>query len=758
MLLGNRSSGDMAHSLLRRARVVVLAFLTSLAGLFCAFSPWCCQPTLDMDLAIWFALRGTKSPPQEVAIVNLGSESAARLGLPDRPEKWPRTIYADLIEGLSRLGVAVIAMDIYFPAPRGSTGDKLLARAMKRAGNVVLFEYMKRRVISLDRVHGPNAPRLMVETIVPPLSLFEKSAAATAPFPLPKVPVRLNRFWAFKSAAGDAPTLPVVALYVSALNRFDGFLRHLGQLFPEMAPQLPENRNEALKNRQVEILARRLRQYLLLHGPQAEEALNALAFQSTLGEEGERKFLRAVIMACMEPEAPFLNFYGPPGTLRIIPGYKVLECRDKGECLPDLKNKAVFIGAARQEPSEQKDGFYTVFTRSDGLDLSGVEIAATAFSNLLEGETLRPLNQWLQALVICFWGTFIILVAFFIPPAMSVLAVVSASALYLFTGLFLFINRAVFLPFVTPVLFPGLVAYGLSVLWQYIRVSAERRNINEAFLHYLPSRVVNSLARDRAFIKRPPQMLYGICLMTDAERYTTLSEHMDPGKLAALMNSYYERIFEPVKRHGGIVSDVLGDSMLAIWTGTKPAGTLKTSAARAALEIMEAAARFNAENQSVRLPTRIGLHSGYLALGHLGALDHYEFTPIGDIVNTASRIEGLNKYLGTRILASAEVLDNASGLLTRELGTFLLAGKSIPVVIYEIISTVEDSTLFQMRLCELFVRALRDFRDKKWQEAARAFRECGEDGPARFYLGYCMTYLKTPPPDDWTGIIKLDRK
>jgi adenylate cyclase len=147
------------------------------------------------------------------------------------------------------------------------------------------------------------------------------------------------------------------------------------------------------------------------------------------------------------------------------------------------------------------------------------------------------------------------------------------------------------------------------------------------------------LARDKG------QRVYGICLMTDAERYTALCERLEPERLHALMNRYYEALFEPVIRRGGIISNIVGDSMLALWTTELPDRRSREQACLAALEIADAAERFNLAQDGIRLPTRIGLHCGELVLGPVGAADHYEYRAVGDIVNTASRVQGLNKGL-----------------------------------------------------------------------------------------------------------------
>ena len=198
-----------------------------------------------------------------------------------------------------------------------------------------------------------------------------------------------------------------------------------------------------------------------------------------------------------------------------------------------------------------------------------------------------------------------------------------------------------------------LLCFG-AVLWKYIDTNRERRNIREAFGYYLPDAVVDQLADSVAHVKTGGQLVYGICLFTDAAQYASLAETMDPQGLGRFMNAYYAAVFEPVRRRGGIVSDVIGDAMLAIWAAAEPDATLRKQACLAALEIADAVDQFKHTSGTLELPTRIGLHAGPMLLGSIGALDHYEYRAVGDMVNTASRVEGLNKFLGTQILVSAE--------------------------------------------------------------------------------------------------------
>ena len=293
-------------------------------------------------------------------------------------------------------------------------------------------------------------------------------------------------------------------------------------------------------------------------------------------------------------------------------------------------------------------------------------------------------------------------------------------------------------------------------------MNQERKNIRKAFGYYLPNRVVDQLAKNIKSLQSEEQMVYSICLFTDAEKYTHISETMDPKSLTRLMNQYYEAIFRPIKANGGVVLQVIGDSVLALWTAPQPDLALNDKACTAALAIAEAVAEFNARSPDYRLPTRIGIHAGYILLGNIGAMDHFEYRPVGDIVNTASRLEGLNKYLGTSILASEQAVPHSGKTLMRCLGDFVFIGKSKPIRVFELLTTEDRCNEQQRAICQAFSRAMGSFRRRSWDDAINGFHLAqnlnGPDGPSRFYLDLCRRYRQAPPADGWDGTIYLDHK
>jgi adenylate cyclase len=237
---------------------------------------------------------------------------------------------------------------------------------------------------------------------------------------------------------------------------------------------------------------------------------------------------------------------------------------------------------------------------------------------------------------------------------------------------------------------------------------------------------------------------------------------MDPRELSSFMNRYYEVVFTPIQERGGIISDVIGDAVLAIWATNHSDPSLRRQTCLAALEIASAVQQFNSASGMMRLPTRIGLHCGQMFLGSVGAVAHYEYRAVGDIVITATRIEGLNKSLGTQILVSEEGLSDVEGFLTRELGEFLLVGKSKPLVVHELRCRLGEANGQQRGLCADFAEALAAFRKGRWEEAIEQFEKCivhyGGDGPSLFYKRLCEQYRANPPGEAWDGIVRLTQK
>jgi adenylate cyclase len=742
--------------------------IIGIAGLGASLAPFGLHLEEYIGLELLFRLRGSRVAPPEVLIVAIDKESSDRLNLPNDLRKWPRSLHARLTDVLAKNGAAVIAFDIFFEDPRSPSEDARFAESIRNSRNTILCERLQTEKMSLTNAGGGVAANIGISKLVPPVPSLARSAAALAPFPLPKVPVKVSKNWTFKTGAGDTPTLPVVALQLFAMPVYDDFLRLLEEANPPSAGKFPRDKAAAVAPGSVEKIVNDVRTVFENEPECAEKMLAALESSRNLPEDREKKrMLLSLIRMYQSGNYQYLNFYGPPRTIPTLRYDQALELggEDKtGSRSFDVQGKAVFVGSSETLQQDQRDGFYTVYTRPDGLDLSGVEIAATAFANILENRPLRPQSFRAHVATIFLWGLVIGSLCRMLNPAIAAAATTGLGLLYLLAARHQFAS-GLWYPVVVPLFLQAPLALTAAIIWKYLDVKMERHNIRQAFAHYLPNDVVDRLAKKVADAKGGDQLVYGTCLATDAERYTSLSESLDPQELGRFMNRYYELVFAPVKKHRGAVSNVIGDSMLALWVSTNPETTQKNRACLAALEI--ASAIRDADGpvslvSDVKLPTRIGLHSGRILLGNLGAGDHYEYRPVGDIVNTTTRIEGLNKHLGTRILASDEVVGKLGDFLTREIGSFRFAGKSRPVVVHELLCRKEDADERLVGLCGKFADGLESFRRRSFDTAMKIFGETvrseGKDSPSEFYLRICEEYIQNPPGEPWDRAIRMDRK
>ena len=195
-----------------------------------------------VGLGLLFHLRGATKAPGDAVVVAIDSESSERLNVAKNPDRWPRTLHARLIEALNRAGARVIVFDLYFAESRSPEEDAALAAAIKKAGNVVLAEQLRaKEVTSAGDAMVDDAGHKIVEALKP-IELFSHAAFATAPFVLPRMPVRVSQYWTFQTDAGDTPTFPVLALQLYTLPAYPEIRALLEKASPKLRSAAAERR------------------------------------------------------------------------------------------------------------------------------------------------------------------------------------------------------------------------------------------------------------------------------------------------------------------------------------------------------------------------------------------------------------------------------------------------------------------------------------------------------------------------------------
>ncbi|MBW1849416.1 MAG: SpoIIE family protein phosphatase, partial [Deltaproteobacteria bacterium] len=309
-----------------------------------------------------------------------------------------------------------------------------------------------------------------IEKIVKPIALFARPAVATAPFALPRIPFKVNRYWAFKTGAGDSPTLPVVAFQVFTLQVYEEFIHLLEKASPDQAGKLPGNSDTAIKTRGVKGLIGDIKEIFENEPLIEERMLEELEHSEPLSDNVKSyELLKSLIKMYGGTNSRYINYYGPPRTITTIPYYRALqlhESTDGGKQI-DLKGKAVFVGLSEILLAERKDSFYTVFSQANGIFISGVEIAATTFSNILEDTPVTPVNSSFYITIILLWGILMGVICRMFSLKVAVSGAVGLSACYLSGAVFLFKFSDSWYPVIIPVFFQTPLAFAGAVGIKY---------------------------------------------------------------------------------------------------------------------------------------------------------------------------------------------------------------------------------------------------------------------------------------------------
>lgn len=252
-------------------------------------------------------------------------------------------------------------------------------------------------------------------------------------------------------------------------------------------------------------------------------------------------------------------------------------------------------------------------------------------------------------------------------------------------------------------------------------------------------------------------------LFTDITNFSRISDRMAPDRLFRLLNQYYEEAIQCIHEHEGTVVHLTGDAIFAIWNAPEPQPEHQLLACRTALALRDRLDKFNAATTGFPLMTRFGLHCGESCVGNLGSRERFGYTALGANTNVASRLEGLNKYLGTDILASDSIItavENA-GFLSRSVGHFRFKGCDRVVEVFELYGSSADGGTRDEWMIE-FSRALSFFKRKQFTFARTALRRVLElqpgEGSAKFYLKQIDEISDEVLSADWMGEINLEDK
>ncbi|GHV03827.1 hypothetical protein AGMMS50229_03850 [Campylobacterota bacterium] len=293
-------------------------------------------------------------------------------------------------------------------------------------------------------------------------------------------------------------------------------------------------------------------------------------------------------------------------------------------------------------------------------------------------------------------------------------------------------------------------------------------NLRKAFSTYVSDEVIDEVMSDPSRLQLGGSMRNVTAVFTDIRSFTPIAETLDPRDLVKLLNIYLSGISNVILDHKGTIDKYVGDAVIGFFGAPLALSNHALSACTAAIEMRLKESEINETLHekglsNIRLFTRIGINSGNMIVGNMGSEQKMNYTIMGNEVNLASRLEGVNKYYGTQILTTEATLAAAGeGLLVRRLDRVRVVGFSASARIYELINTAAAATPKERELVERFDEALIVFENRDYQAAAAAFEAilafAAEDKPAALFLERSREFLRTPPATDWDGVFAMHEK
>ena len=626
---------------------------------------------------------------------------------------WPREVYGTIIRFCQRAGAKSLGFDVLFtePSKYGVADDRALASEIQKFDNFVGAVFLSRK--SGSEKKWPEVvpvPSLNIQGLDEWLVRTGHEAFPRASFPVQEI----------ARAAGSLANVHLNPDFDSVYRRIALFEVFDGKVLPSLAlaGYLGGGRDMPLKITDGSFI---------LDG-----------MEIPIDSAG-----RAV-----------LNFRGPSGTHKSYSAASIMQSELR------LQNNE----APSVSPDEFRDAHVLFGFSAPGLyDLRptpvagvypGVEISATMLDNLLAGDFIRRVPTIsvvvITLIMVLLAGLATSRASGFLPSVVVYILFIGAPVV-----LCLMAHRLGFwMPLVVQETGVAVTLFTAGLIY-YTTEGRQKMFIKNAFKQYLSPDVIEQIIEhpDRLNLGGERKMLS--IFFSDIEGFTGISEGLDPEALTHLLNVYLTAMTDIIHEEGGTVDKYEGDAIIAFWNAPLTQPDHAVRCVRAALRCQAKLAQMRPsfrESLGKDLKMRIGINTGYAVVGNMGSHSRFDYTMIGDAVNLASRLEGINKQFGTYTLISQTTKEEmADAFPAREVSRVAVVGRKEPVVIHEPLLP-EDMNEQKQKTLAIFSKALNLYYGGDFDQARSVFANiAGHDPVAQIYVEKC-TELLARPPEDWQGV------
>jgi adenylate cyclase len=326
-------------------------------------------------------------------------------------------------------------------------------------------------------------------------------------------------------------------------------------------------------------------------------------------------------------------------------------------------------------------------------------------------------------------------------------------------------RRGIIVEFVPPAV-AFLSSYLVLVVHRALTEGREKKLIKAMFGQFVSPEVVEQLAQDPSKVKLGGEKRDMTIFFLDIAHFTNISEKMDPEALIQFLNKYLSALSHVILERGGTIDKYIGDCVMAFWNAPVENKNHRRDAVLAAMDCQAAIDQLNKtlDPGVPEIPAvRIGINSGTVTVGLTGSEKKLQYTVIGDEVNLASRLEGANKFFGSKTIISESTYEGAKEYVSaRALGRVRVVGKASAIKIFEPIGEKGNLDAVWQKALPLYEKGIAAFDERRYGEALESFQKFAEilpqDGPGQLYLTRCQEYAVLPPDATWDGVFNLTAK
>jgi adenylate cyclase len=285
-----------------------------------------------------------------------------------------------------------------------------------------------------------------------------------------------------------------------------------------------------------------------------------------------------------------------------------------------------------------------------------------------------------------------------------------------------------------------------------------------AFRKYVPSELIRGMLDWQVEPQLGGEVRDLTVFFSDIYDFTPMTERMEANRVAQALGEYLSAVCRPINDRGGTVDKYIGDSVMAFWNAPEFVPNHAAAACAAALDCLRAIDKMQiAHPELPEFRTRIGLHTASVIVGNFGSNERFNYSAMGDGVNLASRLEGLNKVFGTKVIISDATFRQAkSKVETRRLGVVSVVGRREPVTVHELIGETGQVSDEALKLAATYEQGLTFYLARLWPEAIRQFEAVLNQNPndkaAARMLQTCIELAQHEPSERWTGELTMTSK